>query len=91
MIRQGELAYDQPAANAFTLCWLANKDSSTTKLADATTITKALAAKHLAAGDEQGSWHPIGVCGEAGGRAWTTAMAVLTLEAPYRYAKIVGR
>tara|TARA_R110002072_G_scaffold174303_4_gene329448 strand:+ start:55383 stop:56519 length:1137 start_codon:yes stop_codon:yes gene_type:complete len=53
-------------------------------------ICKSLAKAQVADGEDRGSWAPIGVWGEAGGRAWTTAMAVLTLEAPYRYAKITG-
>lgn len=48
----------------------------------------AAAMTWLLDGDNQGSWEPIGVWGEVGGRAWTTAMAAMTLGAPYRYAKI---
>lgn len=54
-------------------------------------IGSKLSAAQVRDGDDAGSWQPIGVWGEVGGRVWTTAMAVLTLEAPYRYAKIVGR
>ena len=43
--------------------------------------TKAL----LAAQDEDGSWPPAGRWGHQGGRVYTTALAVLTLEATYRY------
>jgi hypothetical protein len=142
MVRQAELAYDQSAANGFTLCWLALTPSNPTELAtmqaDAAIIrehalararalpriwkqnpryklsinewflsshalaqagdkkavekiTEALTKQQSTDGDDKGSWQPIGVWGEAGGRTWTTAMAVLTLEAPFRYAKIVGR
>ncbi|MGK0431855.1 MAG: hypothetical protein ACJA0V_000987, partial [Planctomycetota bacterium] len=142
MVRQAELAYDQSAANGFTLCWLALTPSNPTELAtmqaDAAIIrehalararalpriwkqnpryklsinewflsshalaqagdkkavekiTEALTKQQSTDGDDKGSWQPIGVWGEAGGRTWTTAMAVLTLEASFRYAKIVGR
>lgn len=50
-------------------------------------ICAALASKQVAEGDERGSWDPIDVWGKAGGRVWMTAMAVLVLEAPYRYRK----
>jgi len=36
-----------------------------------------------------GSWDPIGVWGEDGGRVYSTAILVLTLEAYYRYSKLV--
>ncbi|MCA8975601.1 MAG: hypothetical protein KDC98_12845 [Planctomycetes bacterium] len=38
--------------------------------------------------EDAGSWPPIGAWGDVGGRVWTTALAVLTLEAPFRYAKL---
>ncbi len=38
-------------------------------------------------GEHAGSWDPIDLCGDTGGRAWTTAMAVLTLQSKQRYAK----
>ncbi len=142
MVRQAELAHDQAAANAFTLCWLAidNRDPavraamqadadamrnnaltrarshsriweqnpkhrlsinewfcSAHALAQAgdqksvAAICKSLAKAQVADGEDRGSWAPIGVWGDGGGRVWTTAMAVLTLEAPFRYAKITGR
>lgn len=142
VIRQAELAHDQSAANAFTLCWLALTHSNPTEMAtmqaDAAIIrkhaltraralprswekspkhklsinewflsshalaqagdkqtvekiTEALTKQQSTDGEDKGSWQPIGVWGEAGGRTWTTAMAVLTLEAPFRYAKIIGR
>lgn len=61
---------------------------------DQETVAKlgaALARQQVLEGNVRGSWQPIGVWGAAGGRTWTTAMAVLTLEAPYRYTKIHGR
>ena len=38
-------------------------------------------------GGPSGSWEPIGPRGEVGGRVFSTAMAVLCLETPYRYAR----
>lgn len=37
-------------------------------------------------GSARGSWNPVGVWGEDGGRIYSTAMAILTLMAPARYA-----
>ena len=36
-----------------------------------------------------GSWDPIGVWGEDGGRVYSTAILALTLEAYYRYTRLV--
>lgn len=35
--------------------------------------------------DEHGSWDPVGAWGSVGGRVYSTCMAVLTLQAGYRY------
>jgi hypothetical protein len=40
-------------------------------------------------GNFKGSWDPIDVWGEDGGRVYATATLVLTLEAYYRYTKLV--
>ena len=40
-------------------------------------------------GNFKGSWDPIDVWGEDGGRVYSTASLVLTLEAYYRYSKLV--
>lgn len=40
-------------------------------------------------GNFKGSWDPIGAWGEDGGRVYSTAILVLTLEAYYRYTKLV--
>ena len=40
-------------------------------------------------GNFKGSWDPIDVWGEDGGRVYSTATLVLTLEAYYRYSKLV--
>lgn len=37
-----------------------------------------------------GSWDPVGPWGKQGGRVYSTAMMVLTLESYYRYAKLFG-
>lgn len=140
--RQGELVYDQPAANAFNTCWVAFDDPDPktraammersertceaalqrirkiernwesgkgrklsmhewfcsahlfAQLGDKKSLTalyKALIAAQAKQGDDAGSWEPVGVWGESGGRVWTTAMAVLALESTYRYAKITGQ
>lgn len=53
-----------------------------------TAIGDALVAAQVADGEHAGSWAPHGLWGDVGGRAWTTAMALLTLEAPYRYVRL---
>ncbi|MGK0201016.1 MAG: hypothetical protein ACI89X_001426 [Planctomycetota bacterium] len=40
-------------------------------------------------GNEAGSWDPAGVWGEQGGRVYSTAMSILSLEAYYRYTRLV--
>ena len=40
-------------------------------------------------GNFKGSWDPVDVWGEDGGRVYSTASCVLTLEAYYRYTKLV--
>lgn len=136
--RIGELAFDQGAANAFTLYWLKldTQDAAGAALEAEVTerhqtaltrarslprkwakdpkhklsisewfasshafaqagdkkslavITRALATAQISEGEFRGTWEPIGVWGEVGGRAWTTAMAAMTLSAPFRYGKI---
>lgn len=39
-------------------------------------------------GNFAGSWDPIDVWGEDGGRIYTTALAILSLSAPHRYAEV---
>ncbi len=41
-------------------------------------------------GDEKGSWDPVGPWGFAGGRVYSTALMVLTLEVKFRYARVLG-
>ena len=40
-------------------------------------------------GNFAGSWDPIGVWDQNGGRVFVTALNTLTLEASHRYAKLV--
>ncbi|MBK8978871.1 MAG: terpene cyclase/mutase family protein [Planctomycetes bacterium] len=40
-------------------------------------------------GNFKGSWDPAGVWGQDGGRVYSTALLVLTLEAYYRYTRLV--
>jgi hypothetical protein len=40
-------------------------------------------------GNQTGSWDPAGVWGEQGGRVYSTAMSILSLEAYYRYSRLV--
>ncbi len=40
-------------------------------------------------GNYNGSWDPIGVWGHDGGRVYSTALLCLTLEAYYRYSRLV--
>ncbi|MCA9001170.1 MAG: terpene cyclase/mutase family protein, partial [Planctomycetes bacterium] len=41
-------------------------------------------------GDYSGSWDPIGAWGYQGGRVYSTAMMVLSLEVFYRYSSLLG-
>lgn len=47
---------------------------------------KQLHAALLPNQDDNGSWEPVGPWGPSGGRLFSTASAVLALEAPYRYS-----
>jgi len=40
-------------------------------------------------GNEAGSWVPKGVWGKQGERVYSTAMSVMTLEANYRYSRLI--
>jgi len=40
-------------------------------------------------GNFKGSWDPIGAWGEDGGRVYSTALLVLTLEVYYRYTRLI--
>jgi hypothetical protein len=49
-----------------------------------------LVATQAAVGHEAGSWHFADQHGDVGGRLYTTAMAVMTLEVYYRYMPLYG-
>jgi hypothetical protein len=49
-----------------------------------------LIATQAAVGHEAGSWHFADQHGDVGGRLYTTAMAVMTLEVYYRYMPLYG-
>ncbi len=40
-------------------------------------------------GNFEGSWDPVGVWGEVGGRVYSTALLCLTLECYFRYSRLV--
>ena len=51
-------------------------------------LESAVVKTQCATGNALGSWDPIDVWGEDGGRVYSTAIATLTLEAYYRYTKL---
>ena len=51
-------------------------------------MKSALVNHQRGSGDEKGSWDPIGAWGFAGGRVYSTAINVLSLEIYYRYARV---
>ncbi len=52
-------------------------------------LTPALVKTQRMDGNFKGSWDPNGAWGEDGGRVYSTAILVLTLEAYYRYSRLV--
>jgi hypothetical protein len=54
-------------------------------------LTRAVIKTQRSDGDYLGSWDPVGVWGDEGGRVYSTAMLVLTLEAYYRYTRVFVR
>ena len=52
-------------------------------------LTKALLGGQSKNGAAKGSWDPIGVWGEDGGRVASTALATLSLQSFYRYARLL--
>ena len=52
-------------------------------------IEKAVVKPQRKDGNFKGSWDPIGAWGEQGGRVYSTAILCLTLEAHYRYARLI--
>ena len=54
-------------------------------------LTKAVVKTQRKDGNFKGSWDPAGAWGEDGGRVYSTAILVLTLEAYYRYTRVFVR
>ena len=54
-------------------------------------MTTAVVQTQRTEGDLAGSWDPVGVWGQDGGRVYSTAMMTLTLEVYYRYARVLVR
>ncbi|MCA8944329.1 MAG: terpene cyclase/mutase family protein [Planctomycetes bacterium] len=52
-------------------------------------LTTAVVKPQRTEGNFKGSWDPVGVWGEDGGRVYSTAILCLTLEAYYRYTRLV--
>ena len=53
-------------------------------------VNKAVIEKQRTDGNFKGSWDPVGAWGADGGRVYSTAILVLTLEAYYRYSRVLG-
>lgn len=51
------------------------------------TLNEVLIDHQRSEGHLDGSWDPVGVWCEEGGRIYSTALAILILEAPYRFAR----
>jgi hypothetical protein len=54
-----------------------------------TRLTDAVVHTQRQDGNSRGSWDPVGAWGEDGGRVYSTAILVLSLEAYYRYTRLV--
>lgn len=52
-------------------------------------LNKAVTKHQIQTGNAAGSWDPVGVWGDVGGRICSTALSVLSLEASYRYARLI--
>jgi hypothetical protein len=52
-------------------------------------LTDAVVSSQRADGNYRGSWDPLGVWSQDGGRVYSTAILCLTLEAHYRYTRLV--
>ncbi len=53
-------------------------------------MKEALVKTQRRGGDEDGSWDPSDAWGSAGGRVYSTAANILSLEIYYRYGKVLG-
>jgi hypothetical protein len=54
-------------------------------------LVEAVVKRQRKDGNFRGSWDPKSVWGEDGGRIYSTALAILTLQSQYRYARIFDR
>ena len=52
-------------------------------------MEKAFLPSQIKKGHAKGSWDPISAWGESGGRVYTTALGILSLEVYYRYSRLV--
>ena len=52
-------------------------------------LEKALLPSQITKGHARGSWDPISAWGDSGGRVYSTALSVLTLEVYYRYSRLL--
>lgn len=52
-------------------------------------MTDAVVRHQESEGNERGSWDPVGVWGQAGGRVYSTALMTLSLQAYYRYTRLI--
>ncbi len=53
-------------------------------------VNDAVIKKQRSDGNSKGSWDPVDAWGSDGGRVYSTAILVLTLEAYYRYSRVLG-
>jgi len=54
-------------------------------------LKNALVPTQIRKGCANGSWDPVGAWGSVGGRVYSTAMSVLSLEIYYRYARVLAK
>ena len=54
-------------------------------------LAQAVVPNQRKEGNAAGSWDPVGVWGDEGGRVYSTAVLCLTMQAGYRYARVLVR
>ena len=52
-------------------------------------LNNAVTKHQIQTGNAAGSWDPVGGWGDVGGRICSAALSVLSLEASYRYARLI--
>ena len=52
-------------------------------------LDSALVKTQCRKGNSKGSWDPVGAWGESGGRVYSTALSALTLQAYFRYTRLL--